>query len=67
MKTIGQEFFKGQNWLITPVAFAVDDPRPTNVYDQRCLLVLTGGSRDRRRGVTAPTSGSTRRCRSLRA
>ena len=42
MKTIGQESFKGQNWLITPVAFAVDEPRPTNVYDQRWLLVLTG-------------------------
>jgi hypothetical protein len=43
MKTIiGQEFFKGQNWLIIPVAFAVDEPRPSNVYDQTWLLVLTG-------------------------
>jgi hypothetical protein len=42
MKTIGPEFLIGQNWLITPVALAVDEPRPANVYDQRWLLVLTG-------------------------
>jgi hypothetical protein len=42
MKTIGPEFLIGQNWLITPAALAVDEPRPANVYDQRWLLVLTG-------------------------
>ncbi|MFF5295932.1 hypothetical protein [Paractinoplanes globisporus] len=42
MRTLGQDSFKGQNWLITPAALQVDEPRPASVYDQRWLLVLTG-------------------------
>jgi hypothetical protein len=34
--------FTGQNWLITPAALAVGEPKPTSIYDQKWLLVLTG-------------------------
>ena len=33
--------YRGQNWLITPAALAVNEP-PPEVYEQRWLLVLTG-------------------------
>ncbi len=34
--------FAGQNWLITPAALAVGEPKPTSIHDQKWLLVLTG-------------------------
>ena len=34
--------FAGQNWLITPAALAVGEPKPTSIHDQEWLLVLTG-------------------------
>jgi hypothetical protein len=34
--------FAGQNWLITPAAIAVGEPKPTSIHDQEWLLVLTG-------------------------
>jgi hypothetical protein len=34
--------FKGQNWLITPAALALNDPRPRNIHDQKWILVLSG-------------------------
>lgn len=40
MKTI--ETFAGQNWLITPAALAVNQPRPQSIHEQKWLLVLSG-------------------------
>jgi hypothetical protein len=34
--------FAGQNWLITPAALAVGEHAPTNIHDQKWLVVLTG-------------------------
>lgn len=34
--------FAGQNWLITPAAAAVGEPRPATIHDQRWMLVLSG-------------------------
>lgn len=34
--------FAGQNWLITPAALAFGEHPPTNIHDQKWLLVLTG-------------------------
>jgi hypothetical protein len=34
--------FEGQNWLITPAALALNDPRPRDIHDQKWLLVLSG-------------------------
>ncbi len=34
--------FVGQNWLITPAALAVNEPRPQNIHGQKWLLVLSG-------------------------
>ena len=34
--------FAGQNWLITPVALAVNEAKPSGISDQKWLLVLTG-------------------------
>src|SRR5215470_17103958 len=34
--------FAGQNWLITPAARAVGEPRPASIHDQKWLLVLSG-------------------------
>jgi hypothetical protein len=34
--------FAGQNWLITPAALAVGEPRPASIHDQKWLLVLSG-------------------------
>jgi hypothetical protein len=32
----------GQNWLITPAALSLTEPRPNNINDQKWLLVLSG-------------------------
>jgi hypothetical protein len=34
--------FAGQNWLITPAATAVGEPRPLSIHDQKWMLVLSG-------------------------
>ncbi|HEX6622682.1 MAG TPA: hypothetical protein VF064_03135 [Pyrinomonadaceae bacterium] len=34
--------FAGQNWLITPAALAVNEPRPQNIQGQKWLMVLSG-------------------------
>ena len=34
--------YAGQNWLISPVASAVNQPPPARILDQRFLLVLSG-------------------------
>jgi hypothetical protein len=34
--------FAGQNWLITPAAFAVGQTHPRDIRDQKWLLVLSG-------------------------
>jgi len=34
--------FAGQNWLITPAALAVNEPRPASITDQKWLVTLTG-------------------------
>lgn len=34
--------FAGQNWLITPTARALGEPRPATIHDQKWLLVLSG-------------------------
>ena len=36
------ESFAGQNWLITPAALAVNEAPPTNIHNQKWLLVLSG-------------------------
>jgi hypothetical protein len=42
MDPIGLTEFAGQNWLITPAALAVGEPRPASIYYQKWLLVLSG-------------------------
>ena len=34
--------FAGQNWLITPVARAVNEPTPSGIGEQKWLLTLSG-------------------------
>jgi hypothetical protein len=34
--------FAGQNWLITPTALAVNEPTPSNITEQKWLLMLSG-------------------------
>jgi hypothetical protein len=34
--------FAGQNWLITPAALAVNEPKPQSISNQNWLLVLSG-------------------------
>ena len=34
--------YSGQNWLISPVAAAVNEPVPARIQDQRFLLALSG-------------------------
>jgi hypothetical protein len=34
--------FAGQNWLITPAALAVNEPKPPGIGAQKWLLVLSG-------------------------
>ena len=34
--------FSGQNWLITPAALAVNQPRPQSIRDQSWLFILSG-------------------------
>jgi hypothetical protein len=34
--------FAGQNWLITPAALAVGEQPPSNIHNQKFLLVLSG-------------------------
>lgn len=34
--------FAGQNWLITPAALAVNEPKPTSISDQIWVLMLSG-------------------------
>jgi hypothetical protein len=34
--------FAGQNWLITPVALAVNEPRPPSIIEQRWLIEFSG-------------------------
>jgi hypothetical protein len=42
MDPITLQNFTGQNWLITPAALAVGEPRPASIYHQKWLLVLSG-------------------------
>jgi hypothetical protein len=42
MAGIGFKSFAGQNWVITPAALAVNEPKPTSISDQNWLVVLTG-------------------------
>lgn len=34
--------FAGQNWLITPAALAINEPRPASIADQKWLVNLNG-------------------------
>jgi hypothetical protein len=34
--------FAGQNWLITPAALALNEPKPNTINDQSWLITLTG-------------------------
>lgn len=45
--------FAGQNWLITPAALAVGQHPPTNIHDQKWLLVLSGVVMANLQGTTA--------------
>ena len=42
MKQLQGQDFRGQNWLLTPAALAVSEPKPATVYDQQWLVVLSG-------------------------
>lgn len=42
MAGVGFSTFAGQNWLITPVALAVNESRPSSIVEQRWLIEFSG-------------------------
>ena len=42
MAAVSFSTFAGQNWLITPVALAVNEPRPPSIVDQKWHIEFSG-------------------------